>query len=183
MQPAPSRPQSPNGATLELSTVSLNQTQGPPCAGRAGMGFAGPHAGPLILMLTPSLHRERGSTQLWGDTRSPPRPSPSCQEPRLRLSPQVLSSLMLHFPAPDFSFCPFCFYGTKIERKSKMARKKRRPPSRVQGWKRAFLGGAKPGFVLSLLKKKALAAPSLPQQLRRAFCLQTPLLIKAEEVT
>lgn len=88
---------------------------------------------------------------------------------------------MLHFPALDFSFCPFCFYGTKIERKSKMARKKETPP--CSELEKDLLGGAKRGFILFLLKKKAFAAPSLPQQLRGAFCLQTQLLIKDEEVT
>lgn len=44
-------------------------------------------------------------------------------------------------------------------------------------------GGAKLGFILSLLKNKAFAAPSLPQQLRGAFRLRTPPLIKAKGVT
>lgn len=100
----------------------------------------------------------------------------------LWLSPQLPCALMLHFPTSGFSLCPFCFYGTKIERKSKTIRRKGDPP--VFSARKWPFWGVQNWVLFHLFYRRnhlqPYGCPFPFAQLRGAFCFQKLLLIKAK---
>lgn len=78
MQPAPPNPKRGHAGARHHVATSLNQTQGPPCAGRSSMEFAGPCCSvqvprlrhrPLACPLARTV--SWGALSFWGDPRTP----------------------------------------------------------------------------------------------------------------